>query len=126
MLIWILFALTLHLVHIYLPAALFLPAEGLLNHGGSRDELPLPSRAVGRARRALANYQENLPIFLALAFLAYLVEGADMNGAIMGAKIFVLARAAYLPLYMISIPFTRSIAYTIGLVGNVLMLMAVL
>ena len=126
MLIWILFALALHLVHIYLPAALFLPAEGLLTHGGSRDELPKPSRAVGRARRALANYQENLPIFLALAFLAYLVEGTDMNGAIIGAEIFILARVAYLPLYMISIPFTRSIAYSIGLVGNVLMLIAVL
>lgn len=126
MLIWILSALALHLVHVYLPAILFLPSEGVMTHVGSRDRLPEPSFLVSRARRALANYQENLPVFLALALLTYVQPGVDMASAVLGAQIFVVARAAYLVLYLISVPFTRSIAFLVGFGGLILMLFALL
>ncbi len=126
MTIWLLLGLLLHLVHVYVPAAMFLPTEGLSRHMGGRDALPEAGVLVGRARRAQANWQENLPLFLTLGILAMIVPGADMAQAVLGAQIFVLARLAYLLLYLISIPFTRSVAYGAGLVGNALMVLALL
>ena len=126
MLFWILAGLAVYLFTIYLPATLYLPAEGLLAHAGGRDELPPASKMAERARKALVNTQENMPIFLTLAVLAMVVEGADMGQAILGAQLFVLARAAYPILYLISIPGLRSVAYGIGLFGCVLMALAVI
>lgn len=80
----------------------------------------------GRARRALANYQESLPIFLTLGLLTMIVEGADMQQAVLGAEVFVLARVTYIACYMAAIPWTRSTAFSVGLVGQVMMLLALL
>ena len=117
MLFWILAGLTVYFVNIFVPAIIYFPAEGLANHVGSRDNSPEPSAMVGRARRSLANLQENLPIFLTLGILAMIVDGADIEQAVRGAQIFVLARIAYLILYLVSIPYTRSAAYAVGLFG---------
>lgn len=124
MLFWMLAGLIVYLVNVYLPAVLFLPAEGLGRHLGSRDNLPEPNVLVGRARRALSNMQENFPIFVALGLLAFVVEGTDMAQAILGAQIFVIGRAAYIAMYLISVPGLRSAAFTIGLIGNIIQVMA--
>lgn len=126
MLFWILAGLGVFLANIYLPAALFFPSVGMTRHVASRDDLPQPGRYVGRARRSLANYQENLPIFLTLGLLAMIVESADMEQAVLGAEIFVLARIAYIACYMAAIPWTRSTAFLVGLGGQVMMLLAII
>ncbi|MGH1332178.1 MAG: MAPEG family protein [Paracoccaceae bacterium] len=126
MLFWLLAGLALYLVYVYTPMMLFLPQEGILARMGGRDAMPEASVMVGRARRALANIQENMLFFLTLGVLAFVVEGADMPLAIKGAMIFVVARAAYLPAYMISIPGLRSLLYMVGLAGNVMMAAALL
>ena len=126
MLIWLLAGMGVFLFNVYLPAALFFPAMGLKVHAGSRDELPEPGKMVGRARRSLANFQENLPIFLALGILAMIAENADMALAVLGAKVFVIARIAFIVCYMISIPFTRSIAFTVGFIGMGMMAYALI
>lgn len=121
MLIWILLGIVVYLANVFLPTILFLPAEGLIKHIGSRDNMPEPSVLVSRARRALANFQENLPIFLALGLMVLIVNPENMAQAILGAQIFVVSRIAYIILYMISIPMTRTMAYGAGFVGMVLM-----
>lgn len=126
MLFWLLAGLGVYLANVYLPAFLFLPATNVMALAGSRDDLPSPGQMASRARRSLVNLQENLPIFVTLGILAMVVEGADIQRATLGAQIFVLARVAYIPLYLISIPFTRSAAYLVGLVGNIIMLQALL
>ncbi|MCF6327738.1 MAG: MAPEG family protein [Devosiaceae bacterium] len=126
MLIWLLAGMGVFLLNVYLPAALFFPAMGLKIHAGSRDELPEPSKMVRRARRTLANFQENFTIFLALGILAMVVENADMSLAVLGAQIFVFARVAFIICYMISIPFTRSIAFTVGFIGMGMMAYALI
>ena len=70
-----------------------------------------------RARKALVNTQENLPIFLTLALLSMIVEGANTGLAETGAMLFVLARAAYPICYLTAIPGPRSLAYGVGLLG---------
>lgn len=121
---WILACLALYLVNIYIPTVLYLPAEGMARHLGPRDDLPPASAMVGRARRSLANFQENLPIFLGLALLSMIVEGADSGRALLGAQIFVISRVAYIPLYLAGVPLLRSLAYTVGLFGCLLMAIA--
>lgn len=124
MLIWLLAGLAVYLANVFLPTILFLPAEGLMVHIGSRDKLPDPNVAVGRARRSLANFQENLPIFLTLGILALVVNGVNMEQAVLGAQLFVLSRIVFIVLYMISIPMTRTMAYGVGFVGLILMALA--
>ncbi len=126
MIFWILAGLGVYLLSVYLPAILYLPREGLVNHAGPRDELPEAGAYTNRARRALGNLQENLPIFLTLAILALVAPSADMAQAILGAQVFVIARLVYIPVYLISVPWTRSLAYLAGLVGNVIQLLALI
>ena len=126
MLFWILAGLAVYLVNIYLPTVLFLPKEGMETHAAGRDNMPEPDVRTARARRALANMQENLPIFLTLAILALVLEGVNPGLAVTGAAIWVLARLVYIPAYLVSIPYTRSLVYVVALVGNVLQVIALL
>ncbi|MDH5799143.1 MAG: MAPEG family protein [Paracoccaceae bacterium] len=126
MLIWILLGLAVLVMNIYLSALLYLPAIGVSGHVGSRDELPEPGKYVMRARRAQANMLENFPVFATLGLLAMASETADMGQAILGAQLFVIGRIIYIPLYLVSVPWTRSVAYGVAFVGQVLMLLALL
>jgi len=126
MVFWILAGLAVFLLNIYLPALLYIGTVGVLRHVGSRDDLPEPGIMVLRARRALANTQENMPVFLTLAVLALVVDGADMAQAILGAQLFVFGRIAYTALYLISIPWTRSAAFGVALLGCLLMVLALI
>ncbi len=126
MLFWILAGLAVYAVNVFLPAMLFLPREGLMAHLGGRDNLPEPNVQTERARKALANMQENLPVFVTLAILALVVDGADMGQAVLGAQIWVIARIVYIPMYLISIPGLRSAAWTVGVIGNIIQLMALI
>ncbi len=123
---WLLAGLGVYLVQVYAAAAIYLPAEGLMTHMGGRDSLPEKGVLAGRADRALVNMKENLPIFIALALMALIVEGADVVLAAQGAMIWVWARLAYFGIYLAAIPFVRSIAWTVSMVGLVMMLVSVL
>ena len=111
----------------YLPAMIMSRALGrkALHHaGGPRDEaLPLTINA-GRAKRALANMNEAILVFLPLALLAV---HFGLNGGLAwgGALVFLLARAAYIPAYITAIGLTRSAVWTIGHVGLAMMAVAV-
>lgn len=126
MIIWLLAALGLFFLHLHLPGVLFGQTVGMMALVGPRDSLPAPGILTARARRAAANLQENLPFFLTLALLALIVPSTDLARATLGAAIFVGARTAYLPLYLVGIPALRSIAYWLGIAGLVVMLLAIL
>jgi uncharacterized MAPEG superfamily protein len=126
MTIWILAGIGVHYLAVFLPALFVLSGLGLSGYLGSRDAEPDPGPHHGRAQRALRNGQENLAPFLGLALLAMVVPGADTGLATTGAAVFVLARAAYLPLYILAVPVVRSLAWTIGFGGLVLIALALL
>jgi len=111
----------------YLPAMFMSRAYGVkaLHHaGGPRDEpLPLTINA-GRAKRAVANMNEAMVVFLPLALLA-VHFGLNSGLAWAGALVFLLARVAYIPAYITAIGLTRSIVWTIGHVGLAMMAVAV-
>lgn len=74
--------------------------------------------ACGRASRALENYVENLTPFVALDLA--LIATQQTGGA--GAMIWILARIAYLPLYMMGIKYVRTGAWVVSLIGLLMML----
>jgi len=84
---------------------------------------PAAARGVlyGRATRALANYLENFTPFVALALALIVTQRTGGSGAL-GATIWVLARIVYIPLYLFGVIYARSAAWTISIVGLVMML----
>lgn len=123
---WIIAVLALYLFQIYLSGTLYLPFEGFWRHFGGRDEMPDRGRYAGRAERALVNMKENLPFFLVPAVLSYLLPDANTGLALLGAQLFFWGRLVYVPAYLSGVPGPRSISYGVALVGNILMVYALL
>ncbi len=126
MIFWILSAIALYTIGLFLPSLLLLPRIGISAYVGSRDNEPEPSALHARVKRAHRNMMESLPVFLALAVLALVVPDADLAQAILGAQVFVLARVAFLPLYLAAVPWARSVAWIAGFVGLIMMAMALI
>ena len=118
---WILWALIIFFVQSILPPIfryVLRRDPKILETLGARDNPPETSVLGERSERALQNMMEASILFLPLAVLAQFGEANTQ--AIDGAMIFVLARAIYIPLYVFGVPVLRSIAWTIGHAGLVL------
>lgn len=89
---------------------------------GNRDAPLEVAPWVGRARRAHANMVENLAPFAALVLVAHVAGKANATTA-MGAELFVIARIAHLVVYVIGIPVLRTLIFSVGALGEVLILL---
>ena len=84
---------------------------------GNRDTpLQFPDWAA-RTRRAHANLIENLAPFAILVLIAH-VAGLANEASAQGATIFFWARAAHFLVYSAGIPYVRTLAFGIALVGE--------
>lgn len=98
--------------------------EGLKAGLGNRDNVPEATPLGGRAKRAAENSIEALVMFVPLAFAAQLAGSAAE--ALLGATIFIWARVAYLPIYLVGIVYVRSFVWAVGIVGLAMMVIALL
>ena len=85
---------------------------------GNRDTF-VPEGIAGRASRAHRNMLENLPLFAALVLIVH-VAGLSSDTSVLGAQIFVIARLAFAIIYIIGIPWIRTAAFLISVVGLVM------
>jgi uncharacterized MAPEG superfamily protein len=97
----------------------------LVENFGNRDHTR-PLTVVGlRAARALANMQEALPVFLALALMNMIV-GTAAGMAVTGATVFLIARAVYVAVYLAGVAVVRTLVWVVGWVGLALMIVPLL
>jgi uncharacterized MAPEG superfamily protein len=121
MLAW---AVVLGLVQIALAATLTTGQRGFAWGVGARDATPEPlTPLASRLNRASANFLETFPLFAA-AVLAVVAAGAAGERTALGAQLYFWARVAYLPAYAAGIPYVRTLAWTVSIVGLVLVLRA--
>jgi uncharacterized MAPEG superfamily protein len=99
---------------------------GYLWAAGSRDEPRPPLTGLaGRLERALANFLETFPLFVAAVLIAHVAGRHDWM-TVWGAQLYFWARLAYLPLYAFGIRFIRSLAWNVATLGIVLILVSLL
>ncbi len=84
----------------------------------------LPSWA-GRAERAHRNMVENLVPFSALVLVAHVGAVADQMTA-MGAAIFFWSRVAHAVVYMLGIPWARTITFMASWVGSLMVFFSII
>lgn len=120
MLLLIFLVLSLLLVQVALPGRYLTEQVGTDAQIGPRDDLPEPSRDLGRSRRALANLQETLPIFLTLALLSMML-GEQGWLSLAGGALYFVARVAHLYCYMRGLTPWRSVSFIASLLGNLLL-----
>ena len=83
---------------------------------GNRDNSPPMGEWARRAFRARTNMLENLMVF---AFLVIIAELAGINSptTMLGAQLFFYARVVHALCYLIGIPYVRSLAWVVSVVG---------
>lgn len=118
-------AICLGIGYVLISATLTTSARGLRWNVGNRDgEAPRLTKVVGRADRASRNFLETFPFFAA-AVLAVVVLKVNSPHTALGAQIYFWARLVYLPVYLIGIPYLRSLVWGVSFWG-ILMLLAAL
>lgn len=113
-------ATTLILFVLLLVQGALVPLNQGLGWGlGNRDEARDKSSFQARAARTVANHIEGMCLFVPLALVVVL---ADMSSqlTVWGAGIYVLGRLAFMPLYLLGVPYLRSFAWGISVAGIML------
>jgi len=99
---------------------------GVTWNAGPRDSEQQPKGVLaGRAQRALDNFKESYPAFIALA-LALAVSGRTGGLGATGALLWFVARIVYHPLYLFGVPYLRSLVWVASMLGLLLMLIRLL
>jgi uncharacterized MAPEG superfamily protein len=84
---------------------------------GNRDQLPEPTPFVGRAERAARNALENLILFVA-CLVAARMAATEQSTLDLGARLFFWGRVGHAACYLAGIPYLRTLAWAVGVVGT--------
>ncbi|HLW23566.1 MAG TPA: MAPEG family protein [Steroidobacteraceae bacterium] len=104
-------ATILGLAYVLTAAAFATQQRGLRWNAGNRDgEVKPLSGAAARAARANHNFLETFPFFAAATLAVVLAQRSSAHTAF-AAQLYLWARAAYLPIYLIGIPYVRTLVW---------------
>jgi len=104
-------------VYVFLAAILGTHQRGLKWNASNRDGVPQPLTGyAARASRANQNFLETFGFFAA-AVLAVVVAQHTTPHTALGAKIYFWSRLAYLPIYVIGIPYLRTAVWALSFWG---------
>jgi uncharacterized MAPEG superfamily protein len=119
-------SIALGIVYVLLAATLGTAQRGLDWNVGNRDGATKPlTGAAARAHRASRNFLETFPFFAA-AVLAVVLVKANSPHTALGAMLYFWARLVYLPVYVIGIPYLRTLVWAVSLWGLLQLLWALL
>ena len=99
---------------IAIPAAIL--QVGLPTLAGNRENLAELTGFAGRAIRAHRNMLESLVLFAILVLVAHAV-GRSNSMTIIGAQLFLGGRVAFAAVYLIGIPWVRTVAWALSMTG---------
>jgi uncharacterized MAPEG superfamily protein len=92
---------------------------GVMPLFGNREGLSPLTGWAGRAYRAHHNMLENLVLFAALVLIATVSQKTNST-TLLGAQLFLWARLAYAVIYLAGIPFLRTAAWLVSVIGLVM------
>lgn len=113
---FLLFSVALTFVQVLIAAAAANHVVGLATLAGNRDKLAEYSGFAGRAKRAHLNMIENMVLFSALVLIAVVAHKTSPTTAL-GAAIFFWARLVYAAVYLIGIPWLRTLVWFVSVIG---------
>ena len=123
---WLAWSVVLGLAYIVVAASFGTWMRGLFWNLGNRDSEPKGLGIYGaRAQRASRNFLETFALFAA-ATLAVIVAQRGSAQTVLGAQLYFWARVAYLPIYIVGVPYLRTLVWAVSIVGIVMMLAALL
>lgn len=100
-------------------------AQGLGAMAGARDSLGEPKPFQARSKRVVDNHREGLVLFAPLVLVAAAV-GVSTEMTILGAQLFFYSRIVHAALYLAGIPWIRPLVWAVGIVGCIMIFLAVL
>ena len=124
-LVLLLWVIALAFIHIVVAAA---GATGQIGFGtlaGNRENLPELTGWAGRARRAQQNMFETLPLFIALVLMAHIARRTD-GISVLGEEVYLVARVAYLLIYLAGIAWLRTAVWGVSVLGMALIFVELL
>ena len=98
-------------------------AQGPKAMATNRDDLPAPKPFQGRTKRMVDNLRENMLIFAPLVLIAAHYELSNF-WTVLGAQLFFYARVGHAAFYIFGPQILRSLAWFVGVVGCVLIFLA--
>jgi uncharacterized MAPEG superfamily protein len=114
---WLAWSIALGLAYVLIAATLGTQQRGLKWNASNRDgELKALTGAAARAARANANFLETFPFFAA-AVLAVVLTKTNTAHTAFGAELYFWARLAYLPIYIVGIPYLRTVVWAVSFWG---------
>jgi uncharacterized MAPEG superfamily protein len=119
--LWLLFA-SLPLYGLYLGAQslIFRWHYGIRYAASARDEEKPEGELLGRAERALRNFNETWLVFVILCLIGHLAMPGEPL-VFWGAIVWFAARIVYLPLYLFGVFMIRSLVWNVSLIGLLIM-----
>ncbi len=122
---FLLYSAFLFFVFIVINTLSQLRVAGLKALAGNRDEMPPPSRFCARSQRLIDNMQENLVLFGAVVLVAA-ATGVSTPGTVIGVQLFFYGRVAHGLCYLIGIPWARTAAWVVSIIGMAMIFIDVL
>ena len=116
---YLLFSVLLAFVQVLIAAAAANQEVGLETLAGNREGMAALTGFAGRARRAHLNMIENMVLFTALVLVTAVAGKANAMTA-MGALIFFWARLIYAVIYLLGLPWLRTLAWFVSVIGMVM------
>ena len=123
-LIMLVLSAVLALVYVNVQGAVFGTDVGQKIASGPRDALPEISPLAGRAERALRNFLETYPVFIALIVVIEFAQRGDWF-TLIGGVLYLVTRTAFLPLYLAGTPGLRSLSWVLSILGLLLMIVGI-
>ncbi|MDN5923429.1 MAG: MAPEG family protein, partial [Xanthomonadales bacterium] len=114
---WLGWSVVLGLVYVLVAAGFGTWQRGLFWNAGNRDGEPAAlNKYAARADRAIKNFLDTF-VFFAAATLAVVLAGKHGEQTLIAAQIYFWARLVYLPVYIVGIPYLRTLIWAASLWG---------